>query len=135
MAVALVGAGRGAKQRDRLALRHHLRQFFDVAARLRVLHLFEEATPVLLPGDRRAVRAVVVGGQPPAPREFGTPGVPGFVRLRHAARPVPADEQAEAIVLPLRVVPAFGLQWHDAPAASAATSDWRRNPSPPTPSP
>src|SRR5438445_13057272 len=85
MAQRLVFTCRGTEQGDPFPLGDHRGQFIDEL--LLSLHFLQVASLVLLPTDRLAVLAVVIGVQVAAGAEGRTPTVPGFILLANAARP------------------------------------------------
>src|SRR6478609_3430144 len=121
MAAQGVLAGRRTKQRDRLALGEEAGQLGDQLLRPLLLHLFEVAPAILVPGDFFLARlAVEVGVQFLARSEFLVPALPVFVLLRQGSRTIAADQQTQAVVRLDRVVPALGLDRHEgAPSAGA----------------
>src|SRR5262249_14857738 len=118
------GTGRGAEQGDRLTGRDLLGEQGDALALL--LHLFQVAAAVLVPANRVPPLAVEVGGQLLAGPEVAPPPVPGLLLLRQRRRPVTADQQAEAVVGVLVLVPALGLDHGPSlhPGAAARNDLW-----------
>src|SRR5438874_8948198 len=73
------------------------------------VHFLEVTAAVLVPTDRGTVLAVEVGVQLAAGAKFFPPGIPGFIFLGQAARPIAANEQPKPVAGFAGVVPAFGL--------------------------
>ena len=110
MTSALAHALRRAKQRDRLPRRHAFGQRLD-RCRLR-LHLRQIPPAIVVPGKfeprlpiRRRVQ-LFAGPQVRIPR------IPGLIRLRQPARPIPANEQPKPIGSLARIVPPFSSNRH-----------------------
>src|SRR5205823_1735527 len=110
VAVCVLCAGAGTEQRDGLTCAHPRGELVDARAPSR--HFREEALPVLFPGDRRSALSVDVCMQRAAWPEIRVPFVPCLLRFAHPARPVAADEQAQAVSRQPAIVPAARANWH-----------------------
>src|SRR5947208_8326077 len=104
VATGRIHAGRRAEQGDFLPRTEFFPERREQLVPL--AHLGEIPLPVLPPPDRRAVLSVEVRVQLAARAQIRHPDIPGLVLFADPARPVPADEHAQALPPSGRVVPA-----------------------------